>query len=85
MTELDSPDNLMFQMTIPVRKYINQERRIQTRRVELRTEGGNKDRRGQEGDVFATQNTPRRLYKGAPGVRASDLLQTIINSDLNQT
>jgi len=51
----------------------------------LRTEGGNEDRRGQEGDVFATQNTPRRLYKGAPGVRASDLLQTIINSDLNQT
>jgi hypothetical protein len=51
----------------------------------LRTEGGNEDRRGQEGDVFATQTTPRRLYKGAPGARASDLLQTIINSDLNQT
>ena len=50
----------------------------------MRTEGGNEDRRGQEGDVFATQNTPRRLYKGAPGVKASDLLQTIINSDLNQ-
>jgi len=39
----------------------------------LRTEGGNEDRRGQEGDVFATQTTPRRLYKGAPGARASDL------------
>jgi hypothetical protein len=51
----------------------------------MRTEGGNEDRRGQEGDVFATQNTPRSLYKGAPGVRASDLPETCLrlNSDLN--
>jgi hypothetical protein len=42
----------------------------------MRTEGENEDRRGQEGEVFAAQNTPRRLYKGAPGVRASDLSQT---------
>jgi len=41
----------------------------------LRTEGGNEDRRGQEGDVFAT---PRRLYKGVPGVRASDLKTDLI-------
>ncbi len=51
----------------------------------MRTEGGNEDRRGQEGDVFATQNTPRRLYKGAPGVRASDLQKPDISSDLIQT
>ncbi len=43
----------------------------------MRTEVGNEDRRGQEGDVFATQNTPRRLYKGARGVRASDLISTV--------
>jgi hypothetical protein len=41
----------------------------------MRTEGGNEDSRGQEGDVFAAQNTPRRLCKGAPGVRASDLAE----------
>jgi hypothetical protein len=44
----------------------------------MRTEGGNEDRRGQEGDFFAAQNTPRRLYKGAAGVRASDLVQTCL-------
>jgi hypothetical protein len=48
----------------------------------LGTEGGNEDRRGQEGDVFAT---PGRLYKGVPGVRASDLKQTIVRSDFIQT
>jgi hypothetical protein len=51
----------------------------------MRTEGGNEDRRGQEGDVFATQNTPRRLYKGAPGVRASDLIQTYRRLTTDQT
>jgi hypothetical protein len=48
----------------------------------MRTEGGNKDRRGQEGDVFASQNTPGRLYKGAPGVRASDLTETCLSLNL---
>ena len=86
MTELDSPDNLMFQMTIPRQKNtLIKKEESRPKGVELRTEGGNKDRRGQEGDVFATQNTSRRLYKGAPGVRASDLLQTIVSSDFTQT
>jgi hypothetical protein len=51
----------------------------------MRTEGGNEDRRGQERDVFAAQNTPRRLYKGAPGVRASDFVQTYRSLITDQT
>ncbi len=75
MTELDSPDNLMSQSdNPPSENTLIKKEASRLGGVELRTEGGNEDRQGQEGDVFATQNTPRRLYKGAPGVRASDLI-----------
>ena len=47
----------------------------------MRTEGGNEDRRGQEGDVFATQNTPGAYIK-AP--QASEP-QTLFTSELIQT
>jgi len=55
VTELDSPDNLMFQMTIPCQKNtLIKKEESRPRREESRTEGGNEDRRGQERDVFAT-------------------------------
>ena len=85
MTELDSPDNLMFQMTILRQKNtLIKKEDSRLGGVELGTKGGNEDRRGQEGDVFASQNTPRRLYKGAPGVRAADYSKLWLSSDLSE-